>query len=201
MIDPRQKEYDDFYTEAPTKWADDKRNKFAFDAISKHLKEPPKNFIDIGCGNGHTVQYLAERWPDAKPWGMDLSPVAIGLAKGRVPNGTFLCTPFEDCKQIMKFDIVLALGVLEHFEDHSVTLPKLRDMVGGLFYVELPNCIGYPRSTKVEGFRRLNQGNHQMEWHLWRPSWERLFKKYGFTIVEAIKGPTIYTEFVWILKP
>ena len=27
MIDPRQKEYDDFYTEAPTKWADDKRNR------------------------------------------------------------------------------------------------------------------------------------------------------------------------------
>jgi len=199
-MDARQEEYDKFYTDNPNKWAGDPRNEFAFKALMRHVGAPVKNFIDVGCGNGHTVEYFSKRWEDAKPWGLDLSQVGIDLAKKRVPTGTFLCVPLESLKPIMKFDVVLALGVLEHFEDHSATLSVLRKLTGNLLYVEVPNCIGYRKSVKKEGFRRIRQGNRQLEWHLFRPSWEKLFTKYGFEIVESFVGPSQSTEFIWVLK-
>jgi 2-polyprenyl-3-methyl-5-hydroxy-6-metoxy-1,4-benzoquinol methylase len=129
---------------------------------------------------------------------LDLSGVAIELAKRRCPDSTFICVSLEEAV-LPKFDVVMVLGVLEHFEDYVGIFAKLRMIMNGILYVEVPNCIAYPSSEKIEGFRRLNQGSHQMEWHLYRETWEkRLISE--FKIIKSIIGPNIYSEFIWLLK-
>jgi len=195
----RQEEYDKFYTDNPEKWADSKRNVFAYGILKKHFEEPPRSFIDIGCGNGHTIQYFSKIWPGAKAYGLDLSPVAINLAKRKVPQGEFIISNLEDCSEPPTCDLVMSLGVFEHFENINVSLKKLKQFVGNLMYVEVPNCIGYSGSEKKEGYRRLNRGNRQMEWHLYRETWEKFFRNNGYRIVDNIFGPSVYTEFIWVL--
>jgi trans-aconitate methyltransferase len=192
-------EYDAYYTKNPNLWADLPRDLFAFRTINEYLGSPPKTFLDIGCGNGHTVEVFSERWPSTECWGLDLSPVAIELAKRRVPKATFVCSSIEDATP-RKFDVVVALGVLEHIEDHDTMFERLHAFVGNILYVEVPNCIAYKSSEKIEGFRRINQGNRQVEWHLYRESWEQRIVNAGFRIVKSIVGPSIYAEFVWILQ-
>lgn len=195
----RQEEYDKFYTDNPNKWADGKRNEFAYSVLKKYFKEPPLSFIDIGCGNGHTVEYFSKIWPTAKAYGLDLSPVALKFAKARVPRGEFILSNLEDCMKPPTCELVISLGVLEHFEDLNLSLSKLKYFVGEILYVEVPNCIGYPGSVKMEGFRRLNRGNRQMEWHLYRSTWERFLQRNGFTILNRVVGPSVYTEFIWVM--
>jgi len=52
----------------------------------------------------------------------------------------------------------------------------------------------------VEGFRRLNKGSRQVEWHLYRKTWEQIITGAGYEIVKSIKGPRMENEFIWVVK-
>jgi len=192
-------EYNAYYTKNPNLWADMPRDLFTFRTIDKYLGGAPKTFLDIGCGNGHTVEVFSARWPNTECWGLDPSPVAIELARKRVPKATFVCSSIEDAAP-RKFDVVVSLGVFEHIADFNIVFSKLHAFIGNIMYVEVPNCIAYKTNKQGEGFRRINQGNRQIEWHLYRKTWEKRFTDAGFKILKSITGPTIYTEFVWILQ-
>ena len=47
-----------------------------------HLIEhvPDLRVLELGCGSGHSLKYLAERGA-GELWGLDLSPVQIGFAE------------------------------------------------------------------------------------------------------------------------
>ncbi|HLA87372.1 MAG TPA: class I SAM-dependent methyltransferase, partial [Anaerolineales bacterium] len=128
---------------------------------------------------------------------------ACALARKRLPGHVHIHQGFlEDFNRSDSFNCVLALGVLEHIEDIPGSLMKMRDLLthDGVLYIEVPNCIGYPYSENVEGFRELNGGSRQTEWHLFRQSWEQHFRDAGFVIIQSLTGPSITSEFVWILK-
>jgi len=193
-------EYNKCYTNNPKKWANNASDLFTFNIISKYLKEKiPKSFLDIGCGNGHTVDLFSREWSETDCWGLDLSSVAIKLATEKVPSATFVCSSIEDFPP-QKFEVVTSIGVFEHIENHNTMFSKLHNVVGGILYIEVPNCIGYVISEDVEGFRRLNGGSRQMEWHLYKETWEERITSAGFEIIESIRGQSIYRQFVWIVK-
>lgn len=188
--------YNKIYTDNPHKWAADWRNMVAFATIAAHTVEPDM-FLDIGCGNGHTIEYFDKRWVNTQYFGLDLSDVAVDLARKRVPDALFACGTFEDA-QLPYCDVVVIMGVLEHFEDLDVALQHLK-ISGDLIYVECPNCLGYSDS-QVEGFRTTHEGAGQNEWHLRRETWEKRITDAGFEIVESIRGFSAPTEFIWVLK-
>jgi len=200
--------YNAYYRAKPNKWASELRNKFAFDSINSHLGgKPPASLLDIGCGNGHTLEYFHAHWPAVRYCGLDLSDEAIKLAMARVPSASFILGALGEkigsTSELPElFDVVILLGVMEHLENLRPDLASIQKMIkpDGICYVEVPNCIGYPESEKTEGFRELATGNHQFEWHLFRPTWERILCEAGFAIATALNGPTIQTEFVWLLQ-
>ncbi len=102
----------------------------------------------------------------------------------------------------LKFDCICLLGVAEHFEDLIGSLCQVRDLLAdtGIVYLESPNCLAYEGSMPEEGFRRVNFGNRQMEWHLTRRSWIDKMKSDRFGIAASIIGPTPQTEFIFILE-
>ena len=188
--------YNAIYTDNPHKWAADMRNMVAFSILSAHTYMP-EVFLDIGCGNGHTIEYFHKRWLDTEYVGLDLSDVAIELARKRVPDAFFTCSRFEDA-HLPYADVVVIMGVLEHFENLDVALQYLKTS-GDVIYVECPNCLGYSDS-RVEGFRQTHKGAGQNEWHLRRDTWEKRLTRAGFKIVESIQGFSAPTEFIWVLR-
>ena len=69
----------------------------------------------------------------------------------------------------------------------------------GILCIEVPNCISLPCSEKVEGFRRLNGYSRQIEWHLYRPTWEANIRKSGLHIAVPVVGPRFGMEFIWLV--
>lgn len=198
-------QYNEFYCENPKRWDDFSRNEYAWKVIDYFLRgtnrEKPRAMLDIGCGSGHTILFFTKRWPSTIFYGLDLSEVAIAFAKKRISNAHFLVGALGEIKIESRFDIITLLGVLEHFEKPVSALVNVKNLLSprGLVYVEVPNCLSYPESERTEGFRQLNCGSRQWEWHLMRQSWKRLIEESGFAIALSLKGPKPSTEFIWVL--
>jgi len=198
-------EYNALFQNDPTRWDDVSRNEYAcqtVDLFGRATKRPaPRTLLDFGCGSGHSLSYFQNHWPEAKLYGLDLSPEAIKYAQKRLPKANFVVGTLEQAKFDTQFDLITVLGVLEHCENPVETLKKiaLNLTESGLIYVEVPNCIAYPESEKKEGFRPLRGRSRQIEWHLYRSSWENLIAESGLSISLSLKGPNQEVEFIWIL--
>ena len=188
--------YNKIYSENSDVWSQEWRDLFAWYAISRHI-EQPESLLDIGCGVGHTIEYLSEKWPDTEFTGIDLSDVAIEVAKEKVPGADFIAGDYQ-VRQWKMFDVVVLMGVIEHFKDLVKALWELKEF-GKLIYLEAPNCLDYS-DDKKEGFRETDEGSGQLEWHLTRRSWEERIAFAGLEIVESLPGLSLPTEFVWVLK-
>lgn len=190
--------YNDVYRGKPDKWNLEWRDKFAFDVLSRRIRKPG-TLLDIGCGNGHTIEYFNGRWPDTAYYGIDLSDVAIEFAKERVSEAAFICGTFENLYvETPPKDVVLLMGVAEHFPDLVGSLSNLKKY-GKVIYLESPNCLEYS-DNKGEGFRETHEGTGQVEWHLRRDTWEDRITEAGLSIIDSWLGLTPKTEFVWVLS-
>lgn len=201
-MDAKVEFYNKIYSDKPDKWDLDWRDRFAFYVLSRHTKAP-NTFLDIGCGNGHTIEYFKKKWSDTTYYGIDLSDEAIKLAEQRVPEANFYCTTYEDALTPPPFcDVVVLMGVAEHFED---LVPSLRGLkkFGKLIYIESPDCLTRGillGSTKEEGFRETHEGAGQMEWHLKKSTWEEKIKFAGLEIVQFYPGEPYSSSFIWVLQ-
>jgi len=199
------KKYNEYYIADPEKWSGDERDEFCFSAVRSH--QNIENILDLGCGNGHLLRYFADRWgKTARYAGLDFSPVACELAKKKVPEADIRCGLIEDTDFGHTFDVVVLLGVIEHLDpediDHKASLAAIGRFMSpnGILYIEAPNCISYRNSIHEEGFRQLASRNRQYEWHLFRPTWEKIFQNAGLEIIESITGPKQEWEFIWTLR-
>ncbi len=193
------KEYDDYFTNNPQKWAVTRRNEYAAEIITKY-KPAPRKVIDIGCGNGHTVAYLQRVFVEAEFFGLDLSPVACQLAKQNTNNAMIFNCFIEDFNPGFKFDVITCLGTAEHFTDPKAGLRLIKDHLepGGILYLELPHNLLY--SPGPENYRRLSCGSKQVEWHLERSAWEQILLECGYEIVASYTGDKGPWEFIWVLR-
>ena len=200
-MDERVDLYNKIYSEKPEKWDLKYRDAFAYYVLQRHIEEP-ETFIDIGCGNGHTIEFFKKRWADTKYYGIDLSDEAIRVCGERTVDAEFICTTFEEL-DLPICDVLVIMGVAEHFEDLEHSLSRLKKF-GKLIFLEVPDCLtsGIDNLSGIEdeGWRKTFYGVDQMEWHLKRTTWEKHIKDAGLEIVESYPGLTPETQFVWVLK-
>jgi trans-aconitate methyltransferase len=191
--------YDEIYTDDASKWSADYRDAMLHFVLSKHTEEP-ESLIDVGCGNGHTIEYLQKEWPNTKYYGVDLSDTAIQIAKEKVPDAVFVSGDYKEILQKWNADVVVSMGVAEHFKNPVDFLSDMQNM-GKLIYLEVPNClyIGWALN-QTEAFRQTDGKTGQVEWHLIRSTWEIIITMAGLEIVRKYKGATVETEFIWMLK-
>nr|AWI66908.1 Methyltransferase [Caecomyces sp.] len=91
----------------------------SYDPANKEIvKEPFKDFLDIGCGTGNTIEYLLKEYPDAHYTGIDLAEKMIEVAKKKIQhdNVEFLVgdaenLPFED----NKYDVIICKESIHHY--------------------------------------------------------------------------------------
>ncbi len=100
--------------------------------------------LDVGCGGGHLVSALAQRRPDARFTGLDLSPGQVARARRRTGElgervafveGSALEMPFED----EAFNTVVSVASIKHWPDAARGLSECARVLapgGGLAVVE-----------------------------------------------------------------
>jgi trans-aconitate 2-methyltransferase len=79
-------------------------------ALARAGRAEPRSILEIGCGEGRLLCRMADRWPEARVRGVDLSPEAVEAARQRglsVDVGGFADLGGS-------YDLVYAVAVLEH---------------------------------------------------------------------------------------
>jgi trans-aconitate methyltransferase len=89
--------------------------------------------LEIGCGSGHHILSLANRWPGARCHGVDISGRSISVARNRarragLGNARFFECPIEGFEPQGEFDFIIAHGVFSWVPD-EVKLALL-DFIG-----------------------------------------------------------------------
>ncbi len=106
-------------------------------------KHNVKSVLDVGCGSGRYEVAMADAGIE-RAVGVDFSPNMIALAKqytasveGR--SFDFVCSEFDDFRTDEKFDVAMAMGVLDYIEDPASFLKRLGQFANHSVLVSFPS--------------------------------------------------------------
>lgn len=101
--------------------------------------------LDAGCGMGHLHPYLA---PMVDYRGVDISPLMIGKAEKKHPEGDFAVGDiYVDSFTDDEYDIVLSQDVLQHIIEDEKFFEAIYKIAGKLLIIK---TLDWDRPTKVE---------------------------------------------------
>lgn len=135
-----------------------------------------KNVLDIGCGSGHSLKYMAEKGA-SELWGIDLSESQINTAKETLKDvkANLFCSAMEAEIELPKqyFDIVYSIYAIGWSTDLATTLKLIHSYLkpGGCFIFSWDHPL-YAHLKSQNGEISL-EGSYQQE---------------GFTQYENFKG-------------
>jgi SAM-dependent methyltransferase len=155
----------DFYI----RFASDFHARFGWDLereVAAHLDRLSGPSLVLGCGSGKEVNYLAKRRPQDLIYGMDMSPIAIQLARERDPeltNRRFLIADFYDLELLFKerFRSIVANAAFVHLlqrDDIDDILRRVyeRLLPDGLFFLR---CLYKEDGTGAPIAQEMLQGD------------------------------------------
>ena len=99
-----------------------------------------KNIADMGCGTGHLLKIISEKYISAELSGFEISDNAIKLAKNICSNAVYY--NFDIYKGYdLKFELLISSEVIEHLLYPDKALEKLKDMLekNGTIFISVPN--------------------------------------------------------------
>lgn len=125
------------------------------------------DILDVGCGEGYYSTHVAEGFPGAELYGLDIAKDAVRLASGRYKSARWLCGTAAKLPFDGGFDLVLslfALTVPEEFrrvlKDDGVFIQVLaaEDHLLGLKKVIYPELLHREKDSVpfLPGFRLLH---------------------------------------------
>lgn len=135
-----------------------------------------KKVLDIGCGSGHSLRYMAEKGA-SELWGIDLSESQINTAKETLKDvkANLFCSAMEAEIELPKqyFDIVYSIYAIGWSTDLATTLKLIHSYLkpGGCFIFSWDHPL-YAHLKSQNGEISL-EGSYQQE---------------GFTQYENFKG-------------
>jgi ubiquinone/menaquinone biosynthesis C-methylase UbiE len=165
-------------------WALMSRLKFAVDMVSPDTK----SILDIGCGEGHFIKIISERYP-AKLVGLDISKDNIDYARRLVPKARFIAGDASKLPFIAhSFDCIILLEVLDHFERENTVLSEVKRVLkkDGEIILSVPDTnkmlwnVGWYIWTHIIGRKWL--GAHKRNFN--EGSIRRTLEKSGFKVIE-----------------
>lgn len=121
-----------------------------FDRAFAYLGETTgKEILEIGAGDSGWLPYFAKRW-GLRVSGLDYSPVGCQraselMARAGVPANIVCADMFAPPHELRgRFDIVLSIGVAEHYSDTVGTLRAMASFLkpGGILLTTVPNIRG-----------------------------------------------------------
>lgn len=112
--------------------------------ILEMLPSRVNRVLEVGCGEGQTLELLKKTKRCGETIGFELMPLAANAASQRVDK-VYCLNVEEDVwpMEIEKFDLILLLDVLEHLVDPWTFLEKLKSQylaMNGKIIISLPNA-------------------------------------------------------------
>jgi ubiquinone/menaquinone biosynthesis C-methylase UbiE len=96
-----------------------------------------EDVLDVGCGTGATLAAIVAAHPDVTAWGIDLSPVMVGIARERLGDGADV--QVADAEHLPlpdgSVDLVTCVDSLHHYPDPGAALAEMHRITrprGGL---------------------------------------------------------------------
>ena len=126
--------------------------------LASHTKVD--SILDVGCGEGFTLNRLKEHGIGRRLEGLEYLPAAIELGKKTYPEikitqGSIYELPYED----NSFDLVLCTEVLEHLEDPARGLKELVRVSKKYLVISVPNEPFFMLAQLIRGKNWSRLGN------------------------------------------
>jgi SAM-dependent methyltransferase len=137
-------------------WKGDRDDMKRYGPFSRHYRRlitdilRPLTFesvLDVGCGQGSLLADLCAEFPGTRPHGIDISALALELAKCRVPDGSFWVLDITKEHLNERFDVVVCSEVLEHLVEDTLALHQLAHMTGK--YLIISSVQGKMRKFEI----------------------------------------------------
>lgn len=162
-------------------------------ALAKPLK--PQTILDVGCGEGFSLNKLVINGVGKRFEGLDSSKEAISLGKSLFPNlilkpGSIYDLPYNN----RSFDLIICLEVLEHLENPQKALSEILRVSKNYAILSVPNEPFFMISNLLRGknIKRLgNDVGHINHWNSF--SFKKFIKEQRLSLKQT-KLP-----FPWIL--
>jgi len=145
--------------------------------------------LDVGCGNGNFLRYLASKGDDLSLTGIDIAPNQPSF-NIKYLLGNFLCEKVDE-----KFDVLVSLSVIEHVPEVTAFATRLDELCqpGGLVIIQTidERSVIYRASRILERagwsvpLKRLYSKHHLN--HFTDSSLKYLLKRQGLAIVQVFR--------------
>jgi glycosyltransferase involved in cell wall biosynthesis/2-polyprenyl-3-methyl-5-hydroxy-6-metoxy-1,4-benzoquinol methylase len=158
---------------------------------------PGRKVLDVACGAGDFLEVAARDGHQVA--GIDISPVAIEVARRKLPAADLRCgvaesLPFESGA----FDVVTCLGSLEHFLDIPRALAEMRRVVAprGTLLVIVPNrgYLGWRFTTRPGTAQQEIREQLQT-----LDEWLSMFRAAGLSVA-SVRADDQPTTWGWIVR-
>ena len=118
------------------RWHWDKRDQLALNLV----RPTDLTIVDIGCGEGITLEKIHRLFPDKKVLGIDILPENIDICRQQgcnVKQGDVYNLPLSS----ESVDFVLLMEVIEHLEDYEIAIQEIHRVLvsGGRLVIVFPN--------------------------------------------------------------
>lgn len=169
--------------------------------------KPGARLLDVSCGEGLFLREVFKRVGRIKGFGLDISDVAVSLAKKNSPQALLMVAdgqriPFKD----KQFDYVACLGSLEHYLDQGLGLREIGRVTkdDGRFCIVLPNSLSLDLFLHVLKTGGKPVDDFQIiERTATKEEWQDLLEKNGFEIIKVYSSnlwPELFQEGTFKLK-
>ena len=180
--------YEWIFRTNPARWDNSNGTIHGVDSqISDFLKSyrgKPTRIIDLGCGNGRTLEYIYR--PEWKLYGIDYVASAITVAKQKLGQsvtllvGDMTTTGLES----KSFDVVFSLGAFEHMKQPNFNEPRRLVKDDGVFFCLVP-IVSTSKGKTVTQFcykTGTPYWGEQFEWELTANEWKERLEEAGFSV-------------------
>ncbi len=118
------------------RWHWDKRDQSALNLV----RPTDLTIVDIGCGEGITLEKIHRLFPDRKVLGIDILPENVDICRRQgynVKQGDVYNLPLPS----ESVDFVLLMEVIEHLEDSEIAIKEIHRVLvsGGRLVIVFPN--------------------------------------------------------------
>lgn len=150
--------------------------------VREVVRLAPANVLDVGCGEGVVIGWLAEALPGARITGVDARRDALEELRRRLGDdprvraveGDVYRLPFGE----REFDLVISTEVVEHLDDPVAALREMARVCGASLLVTVPHEPFFRLGNLARG-RYLARGGstpgHQSTWG--RAGFSRLVRR------------------------
>ncbi len=152
------------------------------------------SILDVGCGEGFTLDKFKKEGIGKKLSGIDYSDDALELGAKIYPDLDLKKGDIYDIKaKENSFDLVMATEVLEHLDDPNKALKELIRVSRKYIMLSVPNEPFFIGANFLRGKYLKSFGNHPEHINHWTfIGFEKFLKKNGLKIVES-KHPFAWT--------